>query len=229
MMAGVSYGKKQRAKSVNMRSNNVTRLETKPQKSDLHQKLKELRSKQKLVDAKWKQAGDRNLLSCFVELVPMALNVARCSIFVLNPKSSRVWLQCGTGLKENAIHVSLDGSLVGETIATGRPLIATDLEERAGEHYEVSLKTGFQPRNALCVPIMSTESKKATGAIQVLNKVSSGAGQDPYTKKDIEVLQKLADNIQMTIENIYLRQEFSRISRAMSQQIKMLEGKLGLL
>ena len=212
-----------------MTSSNAKFVETKLQKSDLHQKLKELRDKQKLVDAKWKQAGDRNLLSCFVELVPMALNVARCSIFILNPKSSNVWLQCGTGVKENEIHVSVDGSLVGETIATGKPLIATDLEERMGEHYEVSLKTGFQPRNALCVPIMSSSSKKATGAIQVLNKLSPGLGQEPFTKKDIEVLERLADNIQMTIENIYLRQEFAKISKAMSQQIKMLENKLGMI
>ena len=211
-----------------MKSSNVTVIEAKLPKSDLHQKLEELRHKQKLVDAKWQQAGDRNLLACFVELVPMALNVARCSIFILTPKSSDVWLQCGTGLNENAINVSVDGSLVGETIATGKPLIADDLEERMGPHYEVSLKTGFQPRNALCVPIKGMSSKKVTGAIQVLNKMNQGLAQDPYTKTDIEILQKLANNIQLTIENIYLRQEFSKVSRAMSQQIKLLEDKLGL-
>ena len=197
--------------------------------SDLHQKLEDLREKQKKIDAKWKQAGDRNLLACFVELVPMALKVARCSIFILDPKSSNVWLQCGTGLKENAIKVSVDGSIVGETISSGRPMIADDLQDRMGAHYEVSLKTGFEPRDTLCVPIINMSSKKVIGAIQVLNKQNTQLGQPPYTAKDIELLQKLAYNIQATIDNIYLRQEFSKISKAMMQQIQLLEGKLGML
>ena len=197
--------------------------------SDLRQKLEILREKQKQVDAKWKQAGDRNLLACFVDLVPMALNVARCSIFILDPKSSNVWLQCGTGLKENAIRVSVDGSIVGETISSGRPMVADDLQDRMGAHYEVSLKTGFEPRDTLCVPIINMTSKKVIGAIQVLNKISPPRGQDPYTAKDIELLQKLAYNIQLTIDNIYLRQEFSKISKAMMQQIQLLESKLSML
>ena len=208
---------------------NAAAIPTDIPQSDLRQKLEILREKQKQVDAKWKQAGDRNLLACFVDLVPMALNVARCSIFILDPKSSNVWLQCGTGLKENAIRVSVDGSIVGETISSGRPMIADDLQERMGAHYEVSLKTGFEPRDTLCVPIINMTSKKVIGAIQVLNKISPPRGQDPYTAKDIELLQKLAYNIQITIDNIYLRQEFSKISKAMMQQIQLLESKLSML
>ncbi|WP_455376350.1 GAF domain-containing protein [Kaarinaea lacus] len=208
---------------------NAAAIPTDIPQSDLRQKLEILREKQKQVDAKWKQAGDRNLLACFVDLVPMALNVARCSIFILDPKSSNVWLQCGTGLKENAIRVSVDGSIVGETISSGRPMVADDLQDRMGAHYEVSLKTGFEPRDTLCVPIINMTSKKVIGAIQVLNKISPPRGQDPYTAKDIELLQKLAYNIQLTIDNIYLRQEFSKISKAMMQQIQLLESKLSML
>lgn len=208
---------------------NAAAIPTDIPQSDLRQKLEILREKQKQVDAKWKQAGDRNLLACFVDLVPMALNVARCSIFILDPKSSNVWLQCGTGLKENAIRVSVDGSIVGETISSGRPMVADDLQDRMGAHYEVSLKTGFEPRDTLCVPIINMTSKKVIGAIQVLNKISPPRGQDPYTAKDIELLQKLAYNIQITIDNIYLRQEFSKISKAMMQQIQLLESKLSML
>lgn len=210
-------------------ASNVAAIAADLPQSNLQQKLEILRDKQKMVDAKWKQAGDRNLLAGFVELVPMALKVARCSIFILDPKSSNVWLQCGTGLKENAIRVSVDGSIVGETISSGRPMIADDLVDRMGVHYEVSLRTGFEPRDTLCVPIINVTSKKVIGAIQVLNKLSPTLGQDPYTAKDIELLQKLAYNIQATIDNIYLRQEFSKISKAMMQQIQLLESKLGML
>lgn len=208
---------------------NVAEIFNNIPQSDLYKKLEVLREKQKQVDAKWKQAGDRNLLACFVELVPMALKVARCSIFILDPKSSNVWLQCGTGLAENAIRVSVENSIVGETISSQRPLVADDLEDRMGAHYEVSLKTGFEPRDTLCVPIINNTSKKVIGAIQVLNKLHKPLGQDPYTANDIELLQKMAYNIQYTIENIFLRQEFSKISRAMMQQIQVLESKLGMM
>jgi len=212
-----------------MKANSVVLIDSGKQPVDLRSKLNELKKKQQVVDAKWKSAGDRNMLSCFADLVPMALKVERCSIFVLDPKTSDVWLQCGTALTENAIKVSVDGSIVGEVISTGRSVVVEDMEDRVGAHYDVSMQTGFHPRNTLCVPILSSASKKvATGAIQVLNKAYPGLGQELYTRKDIELLQKLALNIQMTIENIYLRQEFSKISKAMSEQIRLLESKLGM-
>jgi len=212
-----------------MKANNVALINTSSETVDLRGKLVELRKRQQLIDAKWKLAGDRGILSCFTTLVPMALKVERCSIFILDPKTSDVWLQCGTGLKENAIKVALDGSIVGEVIASGKPIIVEDLEERVGVHNDISMRIGFHPRNTLCVPILSTSSKKvATGAIQVLNKQVQGVGQDPYSAKDIEILQEMALNIQLTIENIYLRQEFAKVSKAMSKQIKMLETKLGM-
>ena len=169
------------------------------------------------------------MLSCFVELVPMALNVERCSIFIADPKADNAWLQCGTGVEERSIRVTTEASIVGETISTGKPVIVEDLEDRMGAHFEVAVKTGFTPKNTLCVPIFGMSSKKVAGAIQVLNKINPKFGQPPYSDSDIEILQKLAYNIQMTIENIYLRQEFSKVSKAMSQQIKMLESKLGML
>ena len=211
-----------------MNSNNLALVKTTLMKTDLHQKLNELRKKQKIVDAKWKLAGDRQMLSCFTELVPMALNVERCSIFISDPKSENVWLQCGTGVKDRSIKVTTEASIVGETISTGKPVIVEDLEDRMGAHFEVSVKTGFSPRNTLCVPIFGMSSKKVAGAIQVLNKINPKFGQPPYSAQDIEILEKLAYNIQMTIENLYLRQEFSKVSKAMSQQIKMLEEKLGM-
>jgi signal transduction protein with GAF and PtsI domain len=211
-----------------MSTSNLVLLKSTP-KVDLHLKLKELRKKQKIIDAKWEQAGDRKMLSCFVELVPMALNVERCSIFIADPKSANVWLQCGTGVKERSIKVAREASIVGETIATGKSVIVEDLEDRTGAHFEVAVKTGFTPKNTLCVPIFGMASRKVAGVIQVLNKTNYKFGQPIYSENDIQLLEKLAYNIQMTIENIYLRQEFSKISRAMSQQIKLLEDKLRLM
>lgn len=194
-------------------------------KTDLQKKLADIRAKQKAVDAKWKQTGNREMLEFFVELIPMALSVARCSIFILDPKAANIWLQCGTGLEERSISVGTENSIVGEVISTGRMVVAEDLEERMGAHYEVAMKTGFQPRNTLCVPIVGTSTKKVAGAIQVLNK-QTHVTDNVYTETDIDILKKLARHIQNHIENIFLRQELSKVSHAMSNQIKALENKL---
>lgn len=194
-------------------------------KTELLHKLKKLKSQQQAVDAKWKDSANVDMLNFFVELIPRALNVERCSVFIADAKLESVWLQCGTNVPERSIHVPKDNSLVGEVVSTGQMLIAEDMEERMGAHYEVSMKTGFQPRNTLIVPIIGLATKKVTGAIQVLNKRTSKR-DDVYEKEDIDLLQKMALHIQMSIENIYIRQELSKLSFAMSQQIKKLEGHL---
>lgn len=193
-------------------------------KQELLIRLKDLKDKQARVDAKWKQTGNRELLSFFVELIPMALSVERCSIFIADPKSNNLWLQCGTGLTERSIKVPVDNSIVGEVISSGKVLVDEDLENRFGAHNTVSARTGFHPRDTLCVPIMGVATKKVCGVIQVLNK-KTVSRSDVYTQEDIGVLQKLAFHLQMNIENIYLRQELGTVSQALAEKIRILERK----
>lgn len=194
-------------------------------KTEILHKLKKLRTQQQAVDAKWKDSANVEMMKFFVDLIPRAMDVERCSIFIADSKLDSVWLQCGTNVAERSIHVPRDNSLVGEVVSTGKILIAEDLEERMGAHYEVSMKTGFQPRDTLIVPIIGMATRKVTGAIQVLNKQTSKR-DDVYTQDDIDLLNKMALHIQMNIENLYIRQELSKLSFAMSQQIKKLEGHL---
>jgi signal transduction protein with GAF and PtsI domain len=163
-----------------------------------------------------------------VEFIPLALHVERCSIFIANPKETNVWLQCGTGLKERSIKVPTAGAMVGEVVSTGKILIEEDLENRSGAHTDLVLKTGFYARDTLCVPIFGMATKSVTGVIQVLNKKTSKR-EGIYSEQDIEILQKTAFHIQMSIENLYIRQDFARVSDALGKQIKILEHKIKTL
>ncbi|MFV2058521.1 MAG: hypothetical protein ACC707_18820, partial [Thiohalomonadales bacterium] len=69
----------------------------------LEKKLAEIKFKQARIDQAWLKTGDRKLITFFVELIPKALNVDRCSIFVHDPIEENLWLQCGTHLKEQQI------------------------------------------------------------------------------------------------------------------------------
>ena len=188
----------------------------------LQEKLDELKRKQKFIEEAWKKAGNRELLAFFVELIPMALKVQRCSIFIMDPDSDQLWLQSGTGLKEKEVVVPAATSLVGRAISSGEVQIENDMANMAGIHDLIAVKTGFPVYNAMVVPVHGVTTDKVTGAIEILNKPH---GKE-YSDDDQEVLEKMAFNIQMNIENIYVRQEMAKISGEMGEKIRLLEERL---
>lgn len=188
----------------------------------LAQKLEQLRKKQQLMEKAWREAGNRQLLQFFVDIMPKALDAERCSIFILDPVDEKAWLQCGTGLTEKQLQVPTKNSIVGRVMSDGKYVIEEDLEDQVGAHDIVAVKTGFVTRNALCVPVHGVTTKKVVGAIQMLNK-----GHGNFNDDDRDILERLAFQLEMNIENIFLRQELAKISLEMGQKIKKLEAKLG--
>ena len=191
-------------------------------KSSLESKLDRIRAKQEKLDRAWKKTGNKELLQFFIDIMPKVLDVERCSIFILDPEENTVWLQCGTGLSEKQVSVPTKGSVVGRVISSGELWLDMDMETSVGEHDVVSMKTGFIARNTLCVPVFGVSSGNVTGAIQVLNK----RNQQEYTDQDKEILKRLAYQLQMNIESIFLRQELAKISEEMKRKINKLEKLL---
>jgi GAF domain-containing protein len=186
------------------------------------QRLEELKTKQKKIDLAWNNTGNRPLVEYFVEIIPLALDAERCSIFILDPKEENIWLHCGTGMHEKQITVPAWSSMVGKVIESGEYEVEMDMENTVGAHDGIDVKTGFVTRNALCVPIHGVSIDEVTGVIQVLNKKA----ETPYTEGDRDILEGLAFQIQINVENLYLRQEMSKVSTMMSEKIKILEDRL---
>jgi len=193
-------------------------------KSSLEKKLERIKHKQEKLDRAWQKTGNKELLQFFIDIMPKVLDVERCSIFILDPEEDKVWLQCGTGLAEKQVSVPTKGSVVGTVISSGKPWMDMDMESSVGEHDVVSMRTGFIARNTLCVPVFGVSTDTVTGAIQVLNK----QGERQYTDEDKALLDRLAYQLQMNIESIFLRQEMAKISdemkKKMEQLKKILEG-----
>ena len=185
------------------------------------QKLDQLRKKQQLMEKAWQETGNRELLQFFVDIMPRTLSAERCSIFILDPVNEKVWLQSGTGLTEKQLQVPTANSMVGQVIESGNYVMEHDLEDQAGAHDVVAVKTGYVTRSALCVPVNGVTSKKVVGAIQVLNKT-----RGDFSDEDRGILERLAFHLQMNIENIFLRQELSTMAVEMDKKIKKLEAKL---
>lgn len=144
---------------------------------------------------------DHPLLSFFVSTTAQLLGAERCSIFILDPATKRVWLKRGTGVEDRAIEVEIDGSVVGRVITSGQPVVDNDLSHKDGPHRQVANDTGFVTRNMVCVPLHATDGA-TLGAVQLLNK-----HQGDFTEADTAQLAELARYLQMTIETIYDNQE----------------------
>jgi len=193
--------------------------------SSLIQRLEDLKAKQKKIDAAWRKTGDKPLLEFFVEIIPKTLNCERCSIFVLDPESDNIWVQCGTGLKERQVAVPRGESLVGQVISSGNAQLESDMENRVGSHEWVDMQTGFMTRSALCVPVRGAAPGQINGAIQVLNK----RGMTSFSDEDQKILERLAFHIQMNIENIYLHQQLAKLLGDTRKTIAALEKRIAQL
>lgn len=193
-------------------------------KSILEKKLATLRARQARVEKALKAGAQRGLLELLVDLVPKALGCERCSIFILDPDDDNVWLECGTGLQQRQLSVPKTDSLVGRVISSGEYGIETDMDNVVGGHGVADMQTGFLTRNALCVPVSGTAKVKVSGAIEALNKKGGS-----FTEQDIALMQKVAAELQMNMENIYLRRELTQLSTEMDKKIRLLEGKLAQL
>lgn len=154
---------------------------------------------------------ESKLLDFHVRLVTRVLDAERCSIFILDPDSRKVWLKTGTGISEGEIVVSMKGSIVGDVIESGKAVIAGDLMTRQGTHRMIDSTTGFVTRDIVCVPIRSVDRRRITGAIEALNK-RDGSG---FTHEDQAFLEEVAEQFQQTVESVYLSQEAVNMSRKM--------------
>ena len=162
----------------------------------------------------WGSHSNRKLLELYVDLIPPALGVERCSIFINDPERNETWMNVGTGIEEGEIRLSIENSLVGRVIERGKSLTLENMQQIEGVHQQIDAKTGFITHNELCVPIKSLLDEETHGAIMVLNKQN----QTPFTEADQALLQRVAMQIQAATETIFLRQKFLGYSEGLKRR-----------
>jgi adenylate cyclase len=157
--------------------------------------------------------GDDPLLDFYVKVTAKVLECERCSIFIRDRPTGKVFLKSGTGLKERDIVVDVDTSVVGKVIETGEPVMMERMHEREGTHRAVDAKTGFTTRNILCIPVYSLNSARVVGAVQVLNKKDD----TPFDEDDQAVLTELARFLELSLETALANQQAQRAMRDLTR------------
>ena len=177
--------------------------------SNVKLQVADLSSRQQALFEEFDPKGGSKLLDFYVRVTPRMLNAERCSIFIHDPENRKVWLKTGTGVTERGIEVSLSDSIVGQVIASGKPVIASDLQIRNGTHKKIDAETGFITREVICVPVRSKDRGETTGAIQVLNKKSGGG----FNAEDQAFLEEVGEHLQSIVDSIFLTQEAVGMSK----------------
>ncbi len=178
-----------------------------------------MRDKSSGLDIDWEDVH-HTLLDFCVRIFPKVVSAERCSIFIHDPEKDEVWLKAHTGAQEKEISASLtEESIVGEVIATGKPVVINDLEDVEGIHKKIDQETGFTTRDILCIPIRSLDGEKITGAVQMLNRMYG----HKFSDADLRLMEEMAQFLEQSLENIYYRnvsqsvvQSATRITRAAS-------------
>lgn len=180
--------------------------------SDVKRRLEDLASRQEGFLEQIDPRRESRLLDFYVRIIPRMLDAERCSVFIHNAENRKVWLRMGTGVAERGIEVSLTDSIVGGVIASGKPVIANDMQDRSGTHRNIDADTGFVTREVICVPVLSRDRRKITGAIEVLNKKSAGG----FNAEDRAFLEEAGEHLQSIVDSIYLSQEAVGMSKLLA-------------
>lgn len=130
----------------------------------------------------------RDLLQQVVVILPPAMQVERCSIFFQDFVNKRAMLQSGTHLVDRELSCPLEGTVVGEVIATGEIRQLNHVDPSSPVQTELQRITDFITRSLLCVPIFNVNGKKVNGAIQVMNRVDD----QPFSAQDVADLVEVA-------------------------------------
>jgi transcriptional regulator with GAF, ATPase, and Fis domain len=190
--------------------------------SNLHQQLAGLKSCLDQVNAEWSIDDHENLMIFFVQHLPQLMNAERSTIFISDPDSETAWAKFGTGIDEKQIEAPLDGSIVGQTINTGKVVINNDLDKQPGFHTVADSHTDFTTKSIISVPIKSLVRGEPIGAIQVLNKTGG------FAEKDETFLKQIVKYIAFVIESSTLNQDIITLSKNIYADIETLEkGPLG--
>lgn len=123
------------------------------------------------------------------------------SILLYNKKTLELRFEVLHGkLNEKArqLRVPVEGSVAGWVINNQRPLIIQDAASDARVFREVDKKLNFQTSSLIAVPLL--RNNKIIGVLEAVNKKSNSN----YTEDDITILEMLAAQAAIAIENAQL-------------------------
>lgn len=144
----------------------------------------------------------RNAIKAIVSLV----NADVGSLLLVDKERQELFFEVVLGDSEKVlkeIRLKFGQGIAGWVAQQKEPIIVNDTSKDERFYKKADEKTGFVTKNVLCVPVVSKE--EVTGVIQAINKK-----EGLFTKRDLELLTSLADQVAIALENASLHEELKR-------------------
>ncbi len=131
-----------------------------------------------------KEKEPEKLIPMLADLAKNMLDVDRCSLFVYDEQSKKLYTIVAHGGVR--IEVDADKGIVGESFRTGETLVVNDAYAHPKFNKEVDLSTGYHTRNILASPLIDSKGK-VIGVFQAINKLKG-----EFKEEDVEFLTLLS-------------------------------------
>lgn len=154
----------------------------------------------------------KQLLDMVIDTAITLTDTENASILLIDQVTEKLYTAASSGAifaEEN--EVPLEGSVAGWIVQNGRPLIIDELQSSGQEYLTTSMVNGVVPRNMLGVPLVT--KNRVIGSLEAINK----RGDAIYSQQDVALLQALASQASVAIENARLFMQTDLISEFMHE------------
>jgi HD-GYP domain-containing protein (c-di-GMP phosphodiesterase class II) len=145
------------------------------------------------------------LLPLIMAEVTKVMEADRSSLFLVDRERGEIWSKIAQGLEAREIRVKIGTGIAGYVAATGQVVHIPDAYADPRFDRSTDLLTGYRTRSILAHP-MANRPGEVIGVIQVLNK-----REGSFTGEDIELLQALASQAAVAVENAILYEEIQSL------------------
>ncbi len=142
------------------------------------------------------------------------LNAVACSIWLVDSETGDLVCQQATGIQSDVVRgwrLSPDEGLAGWTVRTAKSLVVPDAQADARHFRGVDQQTGLPLRSILSIPLQAKD--KVIGVLQMVDTEA-----DRFDATDLKLLEPLAANAAIAIENARLYKETDEL-RAFNENI----------
>jgi len=165
----------------------------------------------RLLEVSTEMASTLELDSLLNTIVTAAQELTNCeasSLLLHDPQSNHLYFEAATNMNPSNLGptaVPIEGSIAGWVFTNNKPLLVADAFSDVRFFREVDMITNTQTRNIIGVPLRTKD--KTLGVIEGINKES-----DAFDQEDLRILQALASQAAIAIENSRLFQQSDLIA-----------------
>jgi signal transduction histidine kinase len=146
----------------------------------------------------------RSLLQAIIEASRELTETEAASIMLIDPASGELRFEAASNIKSHEmerITVPMDGSIAGWIATHGEPRVINDVTQAEEWNDQVDDEIEFKTRGLLGVPMRTHD--RVIGVLEAINKID----HVDFSEQDIEILEILASQAAIAIENARLFQQ----------------------